>query len=207
MGMLRVIDQVVLPALVVFVLAGSIAAVALGVALMMRSEAALRFIGSMNTWVSTRRVLRPLEIPRSVEGAASRRPRWLGALILGGGIAALYLLLARPDLLAARSGSVFELKRWLLTTLPLQAMTWFLVLGAVFAMAAGALLLALPRAWRAFEERMNHWYSTRRLVPAESDRMHTPLDALVEAHPRVAGAIIAAASIVVALAMAGLLLR
>ncbi len=205
MNAMRVIDQLVLPTLVWFVLVASVAAAVLGAALLVRSAATLRFIAGMNHWYSTRRVLRPLEIPRNVEGAASGAGRpWLGVLIALGGAVALYLLLTRLEFLGARPVGVLELKRWLISTLPLQVLKWFLVLGAAFAMLAGAMIAALPRAWRALEARMNRWYSTRRLL-AEGDRMRMPLEALVEAYPRAAGAIIVGASLLVALAMAGLL--
>jgi len=206
MTALRILDQLVIPALLLFLLVGSLAAAALGAALLVRSAAALRFIGTMNRWYSTRRVLRPLEIPRNVEAlaAGTRRP-WLGVLIVIGGGAALYLLLTRLESLGARSVGVLELQRWVLRTLPLLVLKWFLVVGAVFAIAAGVMLTAFPHAWRGFEERMNRWYSTRRLLPAESDRMRMPLEAVVESYPRTAGAIITASSLVVALAMAGLL--
>jgi hypothetical protein len=203
---LRVIDQLVIPTLVLFLLLGSLAAAVLGVALVLRSAAALRFIARMNRWVSTRRALKPLEIPRSVEAFTAPRSRpWLGALVVVGAALALYLLLTRMDTLGSRSVSALELKRWLTITLPLLTLKWFLVAGSVFAVVAGVMMLAFPRAWRALEERMNRWYSTRRLLPAGSDDMRMPLEALVEAHPRAAGAIITVASLVVALAMAGLL--
>jgi len=206
MTALRVIDQIVIPAVVLFLLVGSLAATVLGVALLLRSAAALRFIARMNRWVSTRRALKPLEIPRTVETltAAHTRP-WLGALVVIGAAAALYLLLNRTDMAGTRSLSALELKRWLTVTLPLLTMKWFLVAGSVFAIVAGVMIVAFPRAWRALEERMNRWYSTRQLLPAGSDDMRMPLEALVEAHPRAAGAIIAFASLIVALAMAGLL--
>jgi len=206
MSALRVIDQIVIPALVVFLLIGSLAAALLGVALLLRSAAALRFIARMNRWVSTRRALKPLEIPRSVETLTASRSRpWLGALVVIGAAAALYLLLTRMETIGSRSASALELKRWLSITLPLLTLKWFLVAGSAFAIVAGVMMVAFPRAWRALEERMNRWYSTRRLVPAGSDDMRMPLEALVEAHPRAAGAIIVVASLIVALSMAGLL--
>ena len=206
MTALRIIDQLVIPTLVLFLLVGSLASAALGIGLLLRSEATLRFIASMNRWVSTRRVLRPLEVTRNVDTlvTARRRP-WLGAAILAGSAIACYLLLTRLDALGARSTGVLELKSWLVRVLPLLVMKWFFALGCLFATACGVMLIAFPRTWRAFEERMNRWYSTRRLLPADGDQMRMPLEALVEARPRAAGAIIAAASLIVALAMAGLL--
>lgn len=206
MTALRVIDQLVIPTLVLFLLVGSLGATLLGLALLLRSAAALRFIARMNRWVSTRRALRPLEIPRTIEAlSAARRRPWLGALVAIGAAAALYLLLTRMDSLGSRSASALELKRWLSVTLPLLTLKWFLVAGSAFSIVAGVMIAAFPRAWSALEQRMNRWYSTRRMLPAGSDDMRMPLEALVEAHPRAAGALITVASLIVAMAMAALL--
>jgi hypothetical protein len=80
-------------------------------------------------------------------------------------------------------------------------MKWFLVAGSVLAVAVGILMLFFPRALAAFEAGMNRWYSTRKLVPTGSESMKFPLELLVEASPRASGWIIAAASLVVAVAM------
>jgi len=66
-------------------------------------------------------------------------------------------------------------------------------------------MLFFPRLLAAFEARMNRWYSTRQLMPSSGENMKVPLDLLVEGYPRAAGSIIAAASLVVAVAM-GILL-
>ena len=77
------------------------------------------------------------------------------------------------------------------------------LLGALFVIG-GALMLFWPQRLTSLEERLNRWYSSRRLVAAE-ERMLTPLEPHVEAHPRAAGWIIAVASLAIALAMAWLL--
>jgi len=151
--------------------------------------------------VSTRRALRPVEIPRGMEPTTGRKP-WLGVFLLAGGALAFYLLLARLQI--PPSGGT-DIKRWLVTGLALQATKWFLVAGAALSLAVGSMLLFFPRAYIAFEAKMNAWYSTRRLLPADSDAMRQPLDSMVVAHPRQAGWLIFVASLVVAVAMAALL--
>ena len=97
-----------------------------------------------------------------------------------------------------------DLERWLVSGVVLQTMKWLLVAGGAFAFAVGVAMLFAPQRLGAFEERMNRWYSSRRLVNAE-ERMHMPLEPRVEASPRAAGSVIAIASALVAVAMAVLL--
>jgi hypothetical protein len=194
-------ERVIIPAFVLFMLIGSVGGALLGLALVLRSASALQFVARMNRWVSTRRALRPVEIPRGMEPTTTRKP-WLGVFLMVGGATAFYLLLARLQIPAA-GGS--DLRRWLVTGLALQTTKWFMVAGAALSLVVGALLLFLPRTYIAFEAKMNRWYSTRKLLPAESDTMRQPLDSMVVAYPRQAGWLIFAASLVVAVAMAALL--
>lgn len=200
MTLLRFIEQIVLPAFLLFMLIGSVGGALLGLALALRSASALQFVARMNRWVSTRRALRAVEIPRGMQPGGRRA--WLGVFLVVGGAFAFYMLLAR---LQIPDSSGPNLRRWLVLGLALQATKWFLVIGAVLSFAVGAMLLFFPRAYASFEAKMNYWYSTRKLLPADSDTMRQPLDSLVAARPREAGWIIFFASAVVAVAMAALL--
>ena len=91
MTFLRVLDQLVVPFLMLFVFAGSLGGFALGCALLLRAATAIRFIHAMNRWISTRRATRELELPRQI----LRPSRWLGIFLVAGGAAAGYVLLAR----------------------------------------------------------------------------------------------------------------
>ena len=200
------IERIIIPALVVFLLIGGVGGLLLGCALVFRSATALRFIARMNRWFSTRRALKPFEMPRSMEApAGARHKSWLGVFLVVGGALAFYFLLARLDFARTAYVPGVDLKRWFLSGLALNAMKWFLVAGSVFALAVGALMLFSPRTLAAFEARMNHWYSTRKLIPADGESMRMPLESLVHAYPQASGWLIAAGSLVVAIAMATLL--
>src|ERR1700716_1913412 len=71
-------SKVVLPSLALFGLAGSLLGIAVGLGLLFRTAATLRFFATMNRWVSTRRSLKALEIPRSIGSPTARKPRWNG---------------------------------------------------------------------------------------------------------------------------------
>jgi hypothetical protein len=207
MGFLGFIDRVIIPAVMFIVIVGGISGVLLGCALVFRSAATLRFINRMNSWVSTRQALQPLEAPHNVDGApgpGGRRPR-LGAFLLVGGVIAVYFLIVRLDF--ARSPYVpgVDLLRWFLSGLALEATKWILVAGSAFAALIGLLMLLAPGRLAVFEGRLNQWHSSRHFLAAD-EKMHLALEPHVEAHPGAAGWTIAVASLLVTLAMAGLLI-
>ena len=198
--MFGLIERVIIPTLVIFILFGGLSGVLLGGALVWRSDAALRFVARMNRWVSMREALRPLEAPHLMEPPSPRLRRWLGVCLAAGGALLVVLLLVR--LQVERPGFVpgVDVRRWMLSGMTLQVVKWFLVVGGAFSSVVGLLMLFLPRQMDAFQASMDRWHSSARLRAAE-ETMHTPLEPRVEAHPRAAGWIIAAASLLVALGM------
>ena len=198
MTFLRVLDQLVVPFLMLFVFAGSLGGFALGCALLLRAATAIRFIHAMNRWISTRRATRELELPRQILLPS----RWLGIFLVAGGAAAGYVLLARVQVPRAALSLVDPRFG---TALAVESAKWLLVAGCVVSVATGLIALFHPKSLDGLQQRMNRWVSTRTLIPADSERMRMPLDLLVETHPRAAGWIIAASSLLVAVAM-GLLM-
>ena len=202
MSLLTLLERVIVPALVIFLLLGSLASTLLGLALVFRTTQALAFMRSMNRWVSTRRALKQAELPRTVSVPSRRGRIALALFLLGGGVFALWFLLLRLEIPRAALVLGVNLKRWFITGVALQAMKWFLVAGSVLALVVGVLILFFPGHLAALEARMNRWYSTRNILPPTGETMRFPLDRLVEASPRPAGWAIAAASALVAVAMA-----
>jgi len=198
------IERVIIPAVVIFLLLGGVGGAILGGALVWRSDAALRFVARMNRWVSTRQAFGVLEAPHSVAMPSPRVRRWFGAFLVLGGAFAVAFLLARLHVERGEFVPGVDLRRWLLSGVALESTKWILVLGGVFAVAVGALMLFSPRHLAAFEARMNRSYSSPRLLAAE-EKMHMPLEPRVEANPRRAGWIIATASLAVAATMVLLL--
>lgn len=205
MTVLGLLERVIVPTVVIFLLLGASASTLLGLALVFRAEKALAFIRSMNRWVSTRRAMKQAELPRTV-GVQSRRGRILLALfLLCGGIFALYGLLLRFEIPRAAPVLGVDPTRWFIIGVALQTMRWFLIVGSLLAVAVAALILFSPQRLVALEARMNKWHSTRHVLPPAGEAMRFPLEIMVEASPRAAGWIIAAASLAVTAAMAVLL--
>jgi hypothetical protein len=207
MAVLGFIDRVIIPAVMVILIIGGIGGILLGCALVFRSAATLRFINRMNSWVSTREVLMPLDAPHNVDGTpgpGGRRPR-LGIFLLVGGVIAVYLLIVRLDFARGPYIPGVDFARWFLSGLALEASKWTLVAGSGLAVLIGLLMLLAPARLVAFETRVNQWHSPRRFLAAD-EKMHLPLEPHVQAHPGAAGWTIAAASLLVTVAMAGLLI-
>jgi hypothetical protein len=200
--MLALIERVIIPALVIFLLIGSTASTLLGLALVFRVEKTLAFMRSMNRWVSTRRGLREAEVPRTVEVKSRRGKLLLALFLLFGGVFALYVLLLRLEIPRVAVVIGVNLQKWFVLGVLLQTMKWFLVAGSALAVLVAVLILFFPGRLATLEEHLNRWYSTRHILPSTGESMRYPLDMVVEGSPRAAGWIIAAASVVVAAAMA-----
>jgi len=205
MTVLGLLERVIVPALVIFLLLGASASTLLGLALVFRAEKALSFIRSMNRWVSTRRAMKQAEIPRTVSVTSRKGRALLAVFLLVGGLFSIDFLVLRLEIPRAAVVLGVNLQRWFLTGVALQTMQWFLVAGSALAVVVAVLILFFPQRLAALEARMNKWYSTRHVLPPAGESMRFPLEMLVEASPRAAGWIIAAASLVVAAAMAVLL--
>lgn len=200
----HLIAGMLLTAVMLFLLAGSLLGVLIGGGLVLRSAAILRFIGWMNRWISTRQAFKPLELPLRVAQTAAHA-RWFGLVLLALGGYTAFILIAAVDV----NGIAALLKvdaRYSLAAIAIHTAKWILVLGGILAVATGLMLLFFPRAWRSVEARANRWYSTGDLEGSE-DTVYMSLDRLVEAFPRSAGALILALSLVTAVGSGMLLLR
>ena len=206
MSFLTIVDRLVIPTLIAVLLAGGVAGIVLGCALVLRSQATLRFISHMNRWVATKAATDPLDLPRNVEpagGLGQRRPLF-GAFLVVGGALAVYFLMTRLEFRVTYVPGV-DVKRLYFTAVALQTMKWVLVAGGAFALIVGVLMMVSPERLGALERRLNEWRSSKPLAAADEE-MHMPLEPRVAAHPRAAGWLIGGASLVVTLAMSGLLL-
>lgn len=178
--------------LVVLFLVMALAGLAVGIGLIVSAPRTLEISRIMNRWVSTRRVLQSVDVPRDTDGVSHRHHRWVAAGFMLGGLVSIFGLAAGFDVPAlsavlAKGSSVPVL------AVGLQSIKWFLVLGSAFGVGIGAMLLFYPNAEAALEKFANRWVSSRRVV-RNWDDMHLTLDRLVEAHPMPAGWVIACTS-------------
>lgn len=183
-----VVDQLIVPSALWFFFIGGVVAAAIGAGLILRRAGVFRLFGVMNYSVSTRRLAKPLAIPRDSNGLVWKYRRPIAALFTIGAVYSLYGLIAHID----NAAVVVALK----LKYPPAAVLWavesarlFLIVGCAVSLAVGILLGFFPEAMRALEARASRWVSTRRLAP-DADEMNMALDNWVAAFPRVAGCLI-----------------
>jgi len=174
---------------IVLVLVFAGAGFTVGAGLIVSSARTVRFIQSMNRWVSTRGALKALEIPRDTELASHRNRRRLGWALIAGGIFAALGLLFGVDT-AAFSTAAAKGDARIMVAIVAQTLKWFLILGSVAGIVVGYLLCFSPDALATLEKYANRWFSSRRAMRGGDD-VHLTLDRLVEAHPMPSGWILA----------------
>ncbi|MGH8738394.1 MAG: hypothetical protein ACREVC_13635 [Burkholderiales bacterium] len=191
------VAHVVVPSVLVFVLVVGVVGILLGLGLIARNETVLRLLERLNHWISFRRALKPLEVPREIEQSVRKHPRGLGIVILIGAAFSLYFLLLRISasdfaaLLTADSAQGALL--WFANSL-----RWALIGANFIALAIGIVLAFLPRMMDPLTASANRWISSRRLT-MKADEMDLTLDRVVRAYPRVAGTLIAIGALVPAI--------
>ncbi|MCW5574627.1 MAG: hypothetical protein KIT13_00910 [Burkholderiales bacterium] len=174
---------------VLFFFISGLALLAVGLALIVNSAAALRFFGGMNRWVSMRRATRPLEIPRDTQPLVRRYRHLIAVFVVAGGVFAVSGLLTQYDARAAVRLLGLESLRPDLALWLTDSARWLLIAGNVLGIAVGLLLAFSPGLLSRMEARGSDWYSERRMAKG-ADAMNTGLDAQVTAHPRAAGIVI-----------------
>jgi hypothetical protein len=175
--------------IVVLFLAAGVALLAIGLGLLFNSAGTLRFFSRMNRWVSTRRTLRPVEIPRETGEAVQKYRRWIGVVFIAGGLFAIYGLLAQYNAKAAILLLGLEIFKPAFASWVVDSARWVLVAGNLAGIVVGVLLVFFPQALAGLEARGARWYSERHVV-RDREKMNLALDNWVERFPRVAGCII-----------------
>jgi len=188
----NVMWQLLVQLLIVWFLVVSIAGLAVGVGLIASSPKMAQYFHVLNRWMSTRHVLKPVEISHDTERMTHRHYRWLAGGFVLGGLISIFGLLAGLD--ANAVSAAFAQKRFApVVAIGVESAKWVLIAGSAFGVVVGAMLLFYPNAESMLEKFANQWVSPRRVTRSWDD-MHMNLDTLVEAHPRPAGWIIAGTS-------------
>jgi hypothetical protein len=183
-----VIDQLIVPSVVWFFFIGGAFAVLVGAGLILKSAEVFRLFDLMNRSVSTRRMLKPLEIPRDSHGLIWKYRRPIAAFFAIGAVYSLYGLIAHVD--NAAVVAALKLKQPpVVVLLAVASARLFLIVGSATALVVGILLGFFPETMHAVEMRASRWISTRRMAPI-TDRANLTLDGWVATFPRAAGGLI-----------------
>ena len=184
--------QLLVQFLMVSFLVVSVAGLAVGIGLIVSSQRTVQLFQLLNRWVSTRHVLKPVEVPHETERVAHSYQRWLAGAFVLGGLISIFGLAAGFDV-SAVSAAVAEKRFVPVVAIAVESAKWFLIAGGVFGVVVGAMLLFYPNAELTLERYANRWVSSRQMARGGDD-MHMTLDRLVEAHPKPAGWIIGCTS-------------
>lgn len=183
-----VVEQLLLPFLVVCLFVFGIIGFFVGVGLVWNGALMHRLFGVMNRSVSTRRGMKWIATPRDIQPAVRRYRRPIGAIfVLGAAFSIFGLVRMDVDRGVPMLGIAAQ---WVI-----ESIRWFLIGGNLVAIAIGIMLLFFPDALRAIETRLNRWYSFRHYAVG-GETMHMALDRWVERFPRIAGCIIAVGALV-----------
>jgi hypothetical protein len=185
--------QLLVQFLIVLFLVVAVSGLAVGFGLIASSPKMAQYFHVLNRWVSTRHVLRPVEIPVDTERVTHRHYRWLAGGFVLVGLISIFGLLAGLD--ATAVSATFAAKRFApVVAIAVESAKWVLIVGSAFGVVVGAMLLFYPNAEGMLERFANQWVSPRRVTRSWDD-MRMTLDTLVEAHPKPAGWIITCTSV------------
>jgi hypothetical protein len=192
---MRDIAEIILRSFAILLLLGALLSFVVGLGLVFRQRAMMTGFGLLNRWVSTRRAFKSFEIPHASEGGLlGGRRRWItGALFASFGTYAAFTLAANVD--PMRVVAALGARGAPLTSIVVESLRWFLIIGCAAGAVAGLLVLFSPRAWAQLESSGNRWVSTRRAM-AGGDTMILNLDEWVASFPRAAGLLIAALALI-----------
>ena len=192
-----VISQILISALLWFLLIGGIVSVLVGIALIFRHEWLFRAFGYMNRWVSCRRAMRPLEITRDSWPFIEQFRYLLSVFLTTGAAYVVYWLLTQMDmgalvgLIGSSPGFPKIIIYWLV-----DSVRWFFILVSAMGIIIGVMLAFSLTALRQAEVYFSRWISTRNtLVAKKSEAMHLGADHLIVTFPKIAGIIITLMSI------------
>ena len=202
---LKFLSGILQQTIFIFLLAGSIFALAAGLLLIFNGEKAFRIADRMNRWVSTRAALRPLEEHRSISRPLYRMHRLVGALICAGALYALVVLgtpYGEMTIMKSLSGlGPPRFASWISESLRI-----ILLAGNFGALLFGLVFIVRPSALRGLEAWVDRRISGRKATkPLEEVRL--PADRFARGHPRLIGVLVALGSLYVMVNLGFVLFR
>lgn len=193
-----VIDQILLPSFLRFLLVGGGFSLLVGIGLIFQSELMFRIFEKMNRWVSSRRATRVLEIPHDSWPFVLRYRYILSVFITSGAVYAAVRLITQVDMEVAVPDISSSLHLpGLFVSWILNSIKWFLIFGSMLGIAVGLILGFSLSTITKLETLSGTWISTRNSSPIKhADAMHAGLDRLVMSFPKTTGCIVTLTSMV-----------
>lgn len=162
---------------------------ATGVGLIVASARTLGVLRGLNRWISTRGAFRALDAPRNTEQFSHSHRRWIGGLLMAGGVFAAFGLVMSVDPVAFGK-TVARGDMATVAAIVAATLRWFLAVGSVAGVIVGFMLFFVPGSLATLEKHANRWFSPRQVMRGGDD-MRLGVDKLVEAHPAPSGWVLA----------------
>ncbi|NOR51575.1 MAG: hypothetical protein GQ470_03050 [Gammaproteobacteria bacterium] len=155
----------------------SIIAFGVGVMLFFAPQKLEHFRNVSDRWVTPRKRLKPLDIPRDGDTFLYRNYRWVGSIAMVLPILTIYLLLySVADQLPHSSVSIQ--KHYLFWQWLFESSIMFLWVSSIFSLIIGVAIFFRPSSLKGFEDVCNRWLSTRQAL-RRFDRSYSKLDELM----------------------------
>ena len=191
--------------LILFLIAGNLFAIVIGVLLMAAPEWMAVLRDFSNRWISTRQLTKPLDVPHETDHAMLRYPRTLGAIMLAsgslilvkGGLFVYGLSVTEGGRLLAHFFGVRNMTLSVWESLWLTLMS-VIMLGALLALLVGVLSLFMTPTLERIVKIANTWLTVRRTLKPLT-KPNYKFDRMVTGNPRLwGGAIVVVALYAVA---------
>lgn len=180
-----VIEQLIVPAMLMFFFIGGVVATVIAVGLIVGSPLVFRLFVLSNRYVSTRRVGRTMAIPRDSGPFVWKYRRPIGLAFVLGAAYSLWGLIANSGNTAIIHVLKLKLPAGFVLWI-IESVRYTLIAGSTVALLVGFLMILAPDTLKAVDNVASRWVSTRQIAP-DADKMNMSLDKLVEAHPRKSG--------------------
>lgn len=190
-------DQFLVPFFVRFFFVFSLIGMATGAGLIFFPERMHQVFEQGNRWISLRRSMKWLEVPRDIDMALYRFARRMGGVLIALAAYSTFVLVTQVNAGSLVSAVGAEKAGDpALVLIIADAVRWFLVAGGVFGIAVIALVIFFPAMISRMETRVDHWYSTRNWLRG-LDVMHMGVDTWVRRHPSTMGSLMVLGALVV----------
>lgn len=167
-------------------LAGALLGFLVGAMMLLDSDRMFRINDRLNAWVSTRKVLRPMDEDWDVNSHVYRMHRLIGILVFAGAAYAL-LILAAPygEQLFAKPLNALLVERGAASWLA-EVLRAILLAGNIAAVILGVVIAIRPETMRRIETWADRRISTRK-AGKPLEQMHYHADRFAREHPRFVG--------------------
>lgn len=190
-------DQLLVPFFIRFFFVFGLIGLAVGAGLIFAPQGMHHVFERMNRWVSLRRSLRWVNVPRDVDAEIYRfcRRMWVVLMLLAVYSAFVLIVQVQASKFVAAWG-LQNSQYSLVAEIFVETVQWVLIAGELLVLTVGILWFFFPETLAALEKRANHWCSTHHWTRG-ADVMRMGFDAWVRSRPRTLGSLIAAGALFV----------